>query len=257
MTKNIFSQISHDKTADRAVVHIEKLILEGILRFGDRLPAERELSQQLNISRPVLRNAIKNLEEKQLLVTRPNGGTFVADITGEVFTEPVTQLIGRHRKAIFDYLEYRRSIEGITAEFAAKRATSSDKELLNGIGDAMVQAHKNDDHDKDVALDVELHSAIGECSHNVVLLHSLRSCYRLLADGVFFNRSMIYKISKRRDQFLEQHLAIIQAITSDDPELARQNAEHHIDFVIKGFHEAESLQEREHVSKLRLTQRTS
>lgn len=257
MTNNIFSQIEHHKTADQAVVHIEKLILEGILRFGDRLPSERDLASQLNISRPVLRNAIKSLEDRQLLMTRPGGGTYVADITGQVFTEPVIELIGRHPKATFDYLEYRRSMEGIAAEFAAQRATPADKDLLTNLAETMVQAHDIDDQDKEATLDIELHNAIGECAHNVIFLHSLRSCYRLLSDGVIFNRKLIYDVHGARDTLLQQHLDIIQSIIANDPILAKKAAETHIDFVISCFHEAERLREREHVSQLRLKQRTN
>jgi GntR family transcriptional repressor for pyruvate dehydrogenase complex len=257
MTHNIFSHIAHNKIADQAVEHIEKLILEGILRFGDRLPSERDLSNLLNISRPVLRNAIKTLEEDGLLTTRPGGGTFVADITGQVFTDPVVKLIGRHPKATMDYLEYRRSMEGIAAELAAKRATPADKDLLTNISIAMVDAHALADHEKESLLDIELHNAIGECAHNVILLHSLRSCYRLLADGVIFNRMMIYDIPHAREKLLEQHQAIIAAINLNDPNQARKAAETHIDYVIEGFKEAQLLKEREHISSLRLQQRTS
>mmetsp|Transcript_7703 Transcript_7703/g.9234 ORF Transcript_7703/g.9234 Transcript_7703/m.9234 type:complete len:258 (+) Transcript_7703:51-824(+) len=257
MTKNIFSQIEHHKTADQAVVHIEKLILEGILRFGDRLPSERDLAQQLNISRPVLRKAIKSLEDRELLTTRPGGGTYVADITGQVFTEPVIGLIGRHPKATVDYLEYRRSMEGTAAELAAKRATVADKDLLSSIGEAMVKAHADDNHEKEAMLDIELHNAIGECAHNVIMLHSLRSCYRLLSDGVVFNRMLIYDLHSASDALLNQHLKIIEAIIVNDPIAARASAEAHIDYVMDSFREAQQLRDREHISELRLKQRTN
>lgn len=256
MTKNIFSQITQYKTADQAAEHIEELILEGILRFGDKLPAERDLAEQLDISRPVLRNAIKDLETRQLLSTKAGGGTYVTDTTGQVFSEAVIELIGRHPKATIDYLEYRKSMEGITAEFAAKRATPSDKALLIGLADAMQIAHQEEDKEKEASLDIELHNAIGECAHNVILLHSLRSCYRLLADGVIFNREMVFKITGARDKLLEQHLQIINAIVANNPALARAEAEAHIDFIITSFNEARQLSEREHISELRLKQRT-
>lgn len=257
MTKNIFSQISQYKTADQAAVHIEELILEGILRFGDKLPAERDLAEQLNISRPILRHAIKELETRKLLYTKAGGGTYVADTTGQVFSEAVIELIGRHPKATIDYLEYRKSIEGISAEFAAKRATPSDKALLTGLAEAMRDAHKDENSDKEASLDIELHNAIGECAHNVILLHSLRSCYRLLADGVIFNRELVFNITDARDKLLAQHLAIIDAIIANDPIRARAEAEAHLDFIINSFNEANRLSEREHISELRLKQRSN
>lgn len=256
MTKNIFSQISQHKTADQAAEHIESLILEGVLRFGDKLPAERDLADQLDISRPVLRHAIKNLEAQKLLYTKAGGGTFVADTTGQVFSEAVIKLIGRHPKATIDYLEYRKSMEGISAEFAAKRATPSDKALLADLANAMQIAHDNDNSEQEASLDIELHNAIGECAHNVILLHSLRSCYQLLSDGVIFNRELVFNISNARDKLLAQHLAIVDAIVTNDPMRARAEAEAHLDFIIDSFHEANQLSEREHISGLRLKQRS-
>ncbi|MEW7006984.1 FCD domain-containing protein [Lentilitoribacter sp. EG35] len=257
MTKNIFSQISQHKTADQAAEHIEELILEGILRFGDKLPAERDLAEQLDISRPVLRHAIKDLEARELLYTKPGGGTYVADTTGQVFSEPVIELIGRHPKATNDYLEYRKSMEGMSAELAAKRATPSDKKLLAGLADAMRAAHQDENAEQEANLDIELHNAIGECAHNVILLHSLRSCYRLLSGGVIFNREIVHKIKGAREKLFNQHIAIIDAINTNDPVLARAAAETHLDFIITSFNEANQLSEREYISELRLKQRSN
>ena len=78
----IFSRIEHSRTADEVVQQIESLILEGVLRVGDRLPGERELARQFDVSRPILRDALKVLEARGLLVTRHGGGTYVADVIG-------------------------------------------------------------------------------------------------------------------------------------------------------------------------------
>ncbi|MFP3340184.1 GntR family transcriptional regulator, partial [Micrococcus sp. SIMBA_131] len=83
-------------------------------------PGERDLARQLDISRPILREALKTLEERGLITTRHGGGTYVADIIGQVFTKPVRELIATHRKATADYLEYRREMEAVAAEFAAR-----------------------------------------------------------------------------------------------------------------------------------------
>src|SRR5215510_11809678 len=114
----IFSRIEHMRTADEVVQQVESLILEGVLSSGDRLPGERELARQFEVSRPILRDALKALEQRGLLVTRHGGGTYVADVIGEVFARPVMDLIASHPKAAADYLEYRRAVEGIAAELA-------------------------------------------------------------------------------------------------------------------------------------------
>lgn len=252
----IFSRIRHSRTADEVVQQIEMLILEGILRVGDKLPGERELARQFDVSRPILRDALKALESRGLLVTRHGGGTFVADVIGQVFTAPMSELIAKHRKATADYLEYRREIEGITAEFASQRATADDRSLLTGIIERMKAAHLEDDFAEEAAIDVEFHNAIGECAHNIILLHTLRSCYRLLSDGVFYNRSLIYTFPGARAKLLEQHVAIYDAVMKGDRAAARKAAEDHIRFVEQSVAEAERSGDWNRVSNLRLRQRT-
>jgi len=66
MATDIFARIEHSRTADEVVHQIEVLVLEGILRVGDRLPGERELAKQFDVSRPILREALKVLEGRGL-----------------------------------------------------------------------------------------------------------------------------------------------------------------------------------------------
>src|SRR5690606_38596713 len=130
---------------------------------GDRLPGERDLSVQFNVSRPILRDALKALEARSLVETSHGGGSYVADIVGELFTHPMAELIRRHRKAGADYLEYRREMEAIAADYAARRATEDDRELLDTIVKRVQAAHAAADFAAEAAADVEFHSAIGDC----------------------------------------------------------------------------------------------
>ncbi len=251
----LFSRIAPSRTADDVVGQIEMLILEGVVRAGEKLPGERELARQFDVSRPIVRDALKLLEARGLIVSRPGGGTHIGDITGEIFAPAVSDLIGQHGKAAADYLEYRRELEGIAAEFAARRATPEDHALLGAIMTRMEEAHRRGRFEDEVAIDVEFHNAVGECAHNIVLLHTLRSCYRLLADGVFLSRSLIYAREAAQDELLAQHRAIHDAIVAADPKRAREAARAHIDYVERAMNDAERSGNWQRVSRLRLLQR--
>ncbi len=255
MTVELFTPIRHSKNADDVIFQIEERILEGVLRVGDRLPAERELSLQFDVSRPVLRDALKSLEDKGLIISRHGGGTFVADIIGQVFSKPVVDLIASHRKAAFDYLEYRREIEMIAAGHAAERATDDDKIMLQGIITRMETAHKSESFHEEARIDLEFHYAIGECAYNLILLHTLRSCYRLHEDGVFYNRALIYGFPGARDLLLAQHRALADAIIAGNAGLARLRASEHISFVDNCVREAERNGEWQRLSQMRKSQR--
>lgn len=248
----LFARIKPTRTADEVVGQIESLILEGILRVGDRLPGERDLARQFDVSRPILREALKQLETRGLLTSRHGGGTFVADVIGPVFTEPVMKLIATHRKATIDYLEFRREIDGMAAEYAARRATSADRRILADIVNRMEVAHGNEDFAEEAAIDVEFHNAVGEAAHNIILLHTLRACYRLLTDGVLFNRALIYAQPEARDSLLAQHKAIHVAISAGRPAEARSAAEAHLKFVENALADAERAGDWKRISELRL-----
>lgn len=253
---DIFSRIEHSRTADEVVQQIETLILEGVLRAGDRLPGERELARQFEVSRPILRDALKALEARDLLTTRHGGGTHVADVIGQVFAKPVADLIATHRKATGDYLEYRREIEGVAAEYAARRATADDIALLDRIIARMEETHRSGDFEEEADIDVEFHHAICECAHNIILLHTLRSCYRLLSEGVFRNRLLVFTLPGAREALLAQHRAIHAAVKAGDPAAARKAAMDHMSFVERSMAEAERTGDWQRVSRLRLRQRS-
>lgn len=252
---DLFTRISHGRTSDEVVRQIELLLLDGVLRDGDRLPGERELSRRLDVSRPILREALKELESRGLLVSQHGGGTYVADIIGQVFSRPVVDLIARHQRATEDYIEYRRELEGITADLAARRATEYDRRTLTRIMEAMRQAHADGSFDAELETDVELHNAIGEAAHNIVLLHTLRACYRLLAQGIFFHRHLVFSSPAARADLLAQHEAIHAAIMAGDGEAARAAAQAHMDYIAAAIREAERSGEWQRISQLRMQKR--
>ncbi len=247
----MFQPISHHKTADAAVDQIEDLILKGVLQSGDRLPAERVLADMMHVSRPVLRDALKTLEDRDLIEARQGGGTFVCDLIGPIFSEAIIQLIARHPSAVSDYFDFRRGIEGQASAMAAVRAAPSDIERLQDIIAQMDKAHGEQDLGYESRLDVEFHHAVGEAAHNVVMLHTLRSCYRLLETGVFYNRGRLYDHPSARINVLDQHKTIFQAVKAGDPNQARQAAEEHIDYVRATLAATEQLDAREKLADLR------
>ncbi|MEJ2591253.1 MAG: GntR family transcriptional regulator, partial [Candidatus Thiodiazotropha sp.] len=71
--------MQHPKLSDQIAERLEGMIADGTLKPGERLPAERQLSERLGISRPSLREAIQKLASKGLLHTRQGGGTYVTE----------------------------------------------------------------------------------------------------------------------------------------------------------------------------------
>jgi GntR family transcriptional repressor for pyruvate dehydrogenase complex len=252
---NVFHPIQHSRSAEEVAHQIEALVLEGVLRSGDRLPGERELATDTGVSRPIVREAIKTLEERGILESRHGGGTYVADVIGTVFSPQISALLASHARATLDYLEYRREIEAIAARFAAMRATASDRDLLSELFVRMEQAFHANDFEAEGRADVEFHSLIGEMAHNLVLLHTLRSCYKLLSEGIFQNRIRLYHMPEARAKLFEQHRSIHDSILAGDPSGAEQAARDHIAYIIDATIELERRVDRERLAGLRLARR--
>ena len=125
-----FSPISPQKISDSIAIHIEDLILNGLLMPGDKLPAERELAKDLEVSRTSLRDALVKLEARGLLQARHSGGTLVRDIIGPTLTDQLVVLLSENPDALLDLLEVREALERVAAYYAAQRATEPDREIL-------------------------------------------------------------------------------------------------------------------------------
>ena len=226
-----FRPVQSEKLSSAVIRQIEQLILRGVLRPGERLPAERELSERLGVSRPSLREAVADLQDRGLLVSRAGAGIFVADVLGSAFSEALIDLFARHDEAVFDYLSFRRDMEGLAAERAARLGTDTDLKVIDTLFRHMEAAHKKRDPSDEARLDAEFHLAIIEASHNVIMLHMMRSMYQLLREGVFYNRTIMFRQRTTRSTLLGQHRAINDALQARNPEAARAAVEAHLDYV--------------------------
>jgi len=251
-----FQKIEPEKLADSVVRQVERLILQGILRPGERLPSERDLSERLGVSRPSLREAIAELEAEGLLVTRAGSGVYVAEVLGSAFSPALTQLFARHSEAVFDYLDFRRDMEGLAAERAARLGSDTDLRVIDALLGKMETAHQKRDPSDEAGLDAEFHMAIVEASHNVVMLHLMRAMFGLLREGVFYNRQVMFRQKVTREQLLDQHRAINAAIQARDPAAARAAVESHLAYVETALQDHFRAERHEAVARLRYAKET-
>ncbi|KIN65302.1 Pyruvate dehydrogenase complex repressor [Sulfitobacter noctilucae] len=247
-----FRPVTSEKLSNAVVRQVEELILRGILRAGERLPSERELSDRLGVSRPSLRDAISALQETGLLNARPGAGIFVADVLGSAFSPALIQLFARHDEAVFDYLSFRRDMEALAGERAAQHGSGTDLAVVQTVFDKMVAVHSKRNAEEEAQLDAQFHMAIIEASHNVVMLHMMRSMYELLRGGVFYNRQVMFKQRTSRAALLEQHRAINTALQARDPLQTRTAIEAHLNYVEKSLSDQRRAERNEIIAQQRL-----
>ena len=250
-----FRPIDAARLSDAVVAQIEALIVQGILRPGERLPGERELAERMGVSRPSLREALARMQADGLLVTRPGSGVSVADVLGSAFSPALVQLMARHPRAADDYLTFRKDLEGLAAERAATAAGETDLAVLDRIVQAMRHAHASPDPQAEAALDADFHMAIVEASHNLIALHMMRAMQDLLRQGMLFNRPRIFASPELRDRLLDQHIGINDALQSRDGPRARAALEEHLDLVARTLSIQRRADDDAATARLRLSNR--
>lgn len=247
-----FLKVQPEKLSATVVRQIEQLILRGILRPGERLPAERDLAERLGVSRPSLRDAIAELSEAGLLTSRAGAGVYVAEVLGSAFSPALVRLFASHDEAVFDYISFRRDMEGLAAERAARLASDIDLAVVGEIFAKMEAAHLKRDPSDEAKLDAQFHMSIIEASHNVVMLHMMRSMFDLLKQGVFYSRQVMFRNRTTREQLLDQHRAIQLALAARDPQAARAAVEAHMDYVAQSLTDQLRAERNEAVARQRL-----
>jgi GntR family transcriptional repressor for pyruvate dehydrogenase complex len=219
------------RLADTVAAELEKRILEGSLKPGDRLPAERALALDMNVSRPSLREAIQKLVAKGLLSTRHGGGTWVTDRLEAHFVDPWQDLVKGHPLLHRDLLEFRQMLESEAAQLAADRATDVDIRRLDAAYAKLEETYAGDDLAACIDADVAFHQIIAESAHNVLIGHLSASLMRVIHGHVSNNLEHLHGRSQRWDQLRAQHRAIWQSIRESKPQMAAEAARAHIEFV--------------------------
>ncbi len=242
------------KLSDDIADRLRTMILQGVLRPGDRVQSERQLVETMSASRPIIREALGALESEGLLQLK-RGGLYVRELTAEPILEPLVTLFRNEPSSFDDYLEFREVIEGAAAYFAALRATEIDRQSLKQAFDNFVISHEKKDPRHEAATDADFHIAIYEACHNLAILHIMRGTASLLRNDVFYNRTRLYSRVGYKDATIEQHRLIYEAILSGNPEAARLAAQAHITFVRKAVEELKKAEQRMDVARRRLTER--
>ncbi|MCV4285370.1 FCD domain-containing protein [Pseudomonas capsici] len=230
-----FDQVRQRRLSDDIVEQLERMILEGTLKSGGRLPAERVLAEQFGVSRPSLREAIQKLTAKGLLVSRQGGGNYVVENLGSTFSDPLLHLLESSPDAQRDLLEFRHTLEASCAYYAALRATEVDRERLREAFDALQACYTCTDEvsrAEEGAADASFHLAIAEASHNTVLLHTIRGLFDLLKRNVVINIGGMYQQrAETRDMLIQQHRELYLAIIEGRAEDAREVSSRHLTYV--------------------------
>ncbi|MGB1199108.1 MAG: pyruvate dehydrogenase complex transcriptional repressor PdhR [Thalassotalea sp.] len=228
---NIKQPVKQAKLSDVILSQLESMILEGSLVAGQKLPPERELAVQFNVSRPSLREAIQKLEVKGLVNRRQGGGTFVSENILAGFSDPLFNLMSKSNESQFDLLEFRHGIEGMSAYYAAMRGTQADFDEIQLKHDAIGQAQLDNNYREEAIAVCDFYLAICGASHNAVILHLARSMSALLIDNIEQNLTILAQRPDIFAQIADYRTRLMNAILSGQPQKAWGASHRHLAFI--------------------------
>jgi len=227
----VYQKIQQLKLSDAIAEQLEQMILEGSLESGQRLPSERDLALQFEVSRPTVRDAILKLESKGLLERRQGRGTWVKEVIDQALIQPLFQLLTTHQEAQLDLLEFRHALEGISAYYAALRGTETDfLQLSEALEAANAPALKNNPQLQAQAVS-RFNIAVTAASHNLVLLHLLQGLNPLLEDNICQNFRLLDKRSGVIEQISLHRQEMLTAILNRQPDQARDACHAHLAYI--------------------------
>lgn len=225
---------------------LELLILDGTLTPGKKIPSERQLAEKLGVSRPLIREALKELRGRGVIRTHQGLGSFVADMLPTVSQDsPLAHLFKDHPRTLYDLLEVRELLEGQAAYLAAERGTEEDFYRITAAFNAMENPTlQADEPEADAKLDHTFHHVISEASHNPVLVHTLQSLSQLVLNSVLASVNNLYHRPVQRQKIDRHHRQIYNAVLSRQPEWAQKAATNHIRDIRNRLQEIEQEEER-------------
>ena len=223
----LFKKIPHKKVSDRVFEQIQGLIADGTLRPDEKLPSERELVQQFDVSRASIREAIIKLELAGFVEQRHGEGTFIRSFTEKPLADVFERFIGQ-QQFIHELMEIRTVLETWAAAAAAERATDDEIEGLRACVAEMRQAHA--EQTLRYELNLRFHRGISEATRNTFLTHIMNTLSGWLKQVTDALDAHLYDDGRIYDALLDQHVGICRAIEARDPEAARRRMLAHLTY---------------------------
>lgn len=215
-----------DRTlSDRVYEDILQMIVNGAFAIGAKLPTEHALGEKLDVSRPVLRQALKQLREDEVIVSRQGSGSFVKRRPDGAVLDfaPVGSIADIQRT-----FEFRAAIEGEAAYIAAIRRNETDLVRIVAALDELDRCVRTGELGVDA--DEEFHAAICAATDNQYFVAARNSMKSNILTGMSLTRNLsLIKPRDRLDLVQEEHYAIFDAIEQGDSEAARQVMHSHVD----------------------------
>jgi len=222
---------------ENAAEQIKKLIESRGLKPGDKLPGERELVKLLGICRSSVREALRILEVMGLVEVKPGKGAFVKDPLADAVQAPLASWLAAHQEAVLELFEVRQLLEPEAACLAARRARPKMLASLETTWEEMKASAEARDLVGVVLADTDFHLLVAKATGNSLLVRLMEGLSGPLSESL----KVTLRVPGQKEQAVEEHRRILEAIRNREGEKARalmeehlRNARHSLEGVLQG-----------------------
>ncbi|MCR2043566.1 FadR/GntR family transcriptional regulator [Anaerosalibacter massiliensis] len=224
----MFTPIKHTTVSEKVIEQIKEMVSKGDLKKGDKLPSERKMAENLQVSRTSVREALKELEIMGLIESKQGEGNFIKTSFEDILLDPFSTIFLIKESNAQEILELRNVIEKGSVILAAERITS---EELKEIKEILDTADISDSEDELVKLDVIFHYKIAQSSKNFLLQSILNAVSSLIEASIKDTRKNILVKKEHKDIIKKQHNNIYNALKNQDIKAAEKAMSDHLEFV--------------------------
>lgn len=218
--------IAKVSVVQQAESEIKKYILSDHVKIGDKLPPEKKFSEEMEIARGSVREALRLLQAKGYLEIIQGKGAVVVR-KEELKQEDMADWFQDNEVELKDVIEVRMAIEPIAVRLAIEQYTPKELARLKEIHRKTVDAACSHDTVEMGILDEKFHTAIVECSHNKLLISINKTIVKTLKQF----RKNTFQIAGNIENCIPYHTAILMAIEERDVERAQKKLLEHLECV--------------------------
>ena len=222
------ADLNKDKPYQLVIDQIKDDILKGVLKPGDRLPGERELAEQLGVSRNSVREGLRILENMGVTASRHGAGHYVSLNFDAPMTEMLSLIYTMKNMGRDDLNQFRYCLEREAMHLAVDNASESQKIQIRTHLDALLSAEtEKDRYEHDMAL----HKTLIEASRNDYLITTYSALNNVIEDHIPVLRGRIIEGMKSNDMLEYAHRLLVMCVVNSDLKMGLDGLDRHFGYI--------------------------
>lgn len=200
--------------AYRCVIeHFKKKIIDGELRPGEKLPPEREIAEQLNVSRNSVREAIRIMDMTGVIASQQGSGNYITCEFQKSLAETMTMMFAMDQIDYKQISQIRQALECLAFSLAIDNASDEQIETMELL---VKELDKSEDDVKNASLDKKIHFTLAQASGNVLVLDFLEACSGVIDSFIHDMRMEILRTEEQKKLLNECHKKLIESLKEKD-----------------------------------------